>query len=241
MLALRAAEAAGIPVIVATGRMVQSVRRVIAPIGLDEPIVCYQGAVVARPDGTFLLHRPIELELALEAIAAVEEAGFPPNVYVDDELYVAEVTADSARYASFQEIEIHPIGKLETWLTVPPTKLVCIGDPEELSVLEQRLRAHFEGRLWVSKSLPYFLEFAAEGVSKASGLAFLGERLGFTAAQTLAFGDGENDIELLEWAGYAVAVANAHERAITAADWVCPSVADEGVAAVIEALLDSRR
>ena len=221
--------------------MVQSLRRVIAPASLGEPIVCYQGAVVAEADGRFLLHEPIELELAREAIVAVVEAGFPPNVYVDDRLYVDRVTSESGRYANFQQIEIHAVGDLVEWLSEPPTKLVCIGDPDELERLGERLKPLFAGRLWISKSLPYFLEFAAEGVSKASGLAFLAERLGFSPEQTVAFGDGENDLELLEWAGYAVAVGNADERVKAVADWVCPPVSEEGVASVIEALLDSAR
>jgi Cof subfamily protein (haloacid dehalogenase superfamily) len=220
--------------------MVQSLRRVLEPVGLGEPIVCYQGAVVAEADGRVLLHAPIELELAREAIDAVVDAGFPPNVYVDDELYVARVTPESGQYASFQEIEIHPVGDLRAWLAVPPTKLVCIGDPDALDELGARLQGRFAGRLWISKSLPYFLEFATEGVSKATGLAFLAQRLGFTPAQTIAFGDGENDVELLEWAGYGVAVGNAHARVKAVADLICPPVSEEGVASVIEALLDSR-
>ncbi len=241
LAALARAGEAGIPVIVATGRMVQSLRRVIEPAGLAQPIVCYQGAVVADADGRFLLHAPIELELAREAIAAVLEAGYPPNVYVGDELYVESVTPESGRYANFQEIEIHPVGDLHAWLAEPPTKLVCIGDPDALERLEHELRLRFAGRLWVSKSLPYFLEFAAAGVSKASGLAFLAERLGFSAARVLAFGDGENDVEMLEWAGYAVAVENAHKRVKAASDLICPPASEEGVAAVIDALLDSRQ
>jgi len=241
LAALARAREAGIPVIVATGRMVQSLRRVIEPAGLGEPIVCYQGAVVAEADGSVLLHAPIELELAREAIAAVVEAGYPPNVYVGDELYVDTITPESRRYATFQEIDIHPVGDLLGWLSEPPTKLVCIGDPDALERLEHELRLRFEGRLWVSKSLPFFLEFAAEGVSKASGLAFLAERLGFSPARVLAFGDGENDVEMLEWAGYAVAVENAHERVKAVSDWICPSASEQGVASVIEMLLDSRR
>jgi hydroxymethylpyrimidine pyrophosphatase-like HAD family hydrolase len=71
-------------------------------------------------------------------------------------------------------------------------------------------------------------------------MAFLGEQLGFGPERVVAFGDGENDVELLEWAGFGVAVANAHPRVLAAADWVCPSAAEEGVAQVVEALLDSR-
>ena len=103
------------------------------------------------------------------------------------------------------------------------------------------MKARFKGRLYISKSLPYFLELAAPHVTKAAGLEFLAKRLGFTRGQTVAFGDGENDVELVGWAGFGVAVANAHARVIAAADFVCPDVREEGVAQVIEAFLDSSR
>ena len=109
-----------------------------------------------------------------------------------------------------------------------------------LDRLEARLTAHFDGRLYISKSLPHFLEFAAPGVTKAAGLEFLAERLGFARERTVAFGDGENDVELLDWAGYGVAVANAHDRVLAVADWVCPGPEDEGVAQVLEAWLAAR-
>ena len=84
------------------------------------------------------------------------------------------------------------------------------------------MKARFGGRLYISKSLPYFLEFASPEVNKASGLEFLAEHLGFARERTVAFGDGENDVELVEWAGYGVAVANAHDRVLAVADFVCP-------------------
>jgi len=228
-------------VILVTGRMFQSVRRYAQLAGIDDPIVCYQGAVVADPvTGEFLRHVPIAVETAREAIAAVEAEGFPLNVYVDDELYVARETPESDAYASFQHLTVHPVGHLLDWLARPPTKLVVVGDPSQLDALEARLKARFDGRLFISKSLPYFLELASPDATKGTGLAFLADRLGFTAEQTIAFGDGENDVELLQWAGYAVAVANAHEKVLALADFVCPSVEEEGVAQVIEALLHSR-
>jgi hypothetical protein len=112
-----------------------------------------------------------------------------------------------------------------------------IEDPDVLDGLKERMLARFDGRLYISKSLPYFLEFASPDVTKAAGMEFLAEHLGFARERTLAFGDGENDIELVEWAGYGVAVANAHERVRKSADFVCPSVDEEGVAQVLEAFL----
>jgi len=220
--------------------MMQSALRVLEPAGLDEPVICYQGAVVATPAGKWLLHMPIPLDLAREAIAAVEAEGYGLNVYVGDELYVDHVTPEAERYATFQQIRLHTVGPLLDWLAEPPTKLVCIGDPDALDELGVRLRKRFAGRLWVTKSLPFFLEFAAEGVSKGSGLDFLARELGFSRERTVAFGDGENDLELIDWGGFGVAVANADERVKAIADWVCPPVSEEGVAQVIDALLDLR-
>ena len=240
--AIRAAVGAGLEVVVATGRMYRSVRPYLAEAGITTPAICYQGAVVADPvTGEFLRHEPIPLGVAREAIAAVEAAGFGLNCYVEDELFVAAETREARRYADFQHIPLNVVGPLLDWLDEPPTKLVAIDEPESLDELEQRMKAAFDGRLYISKSLPYFLEFASPAVTKGAGLDFVSEHLGFSAERTIAFGDGENDVELLEWAGYAVAVENAHERVLAAADLVCPPAEAEGVAQVIEAILKLRR
>ena len=238
--ALRRTRAAGIHVVVVTGRMFRSIAPYLRDGGLDGPVVCYQGAVVADADGTFLRHVPIPLELAREAVAAVVAEGAHLNAYVGDELYVAEVTPEARAYADFQHIPLHPVGDLRTWLREPPTKLVAVGERDAMDELERRLRQRFAGRLYVSKSLPEFVELASPEVNKAAGLAFVARRLGFARGRTVAFGDGENDVELVEWAGYGVAVANAHDRVLATADLVCPPDEEEGVAQVLEAYLDSR-
>jgi Cof subfamily protein (haloacid dehalogenase superfamily) len=217
--------------------MYQSVRPYLTG---PEPVVCYQGAVVADPaTGKFLRHVPIPLELAREAIAAIQDAGFGMNCYVDDELYVARVTPEAERYASFQHIELHEVGPLLEWLDRPPTKLVVVGEEHVLDELGAEMRARFRGRLFIAKSLPIFLEFAHPDVSKGAGLQFVADHFGLEPAKTIAFGDGQNDIELLDWAGYAVAVENAHPAVKAHADFICPSARDQGVAQVLEAFLAS--
>jgi len=239
--AIAATRATGAHVIVVTGRMFRSVRPYLEQAGLDDPVVCYQGAVVADPvSGAFLRHVPIPRADALDVIDAVVAAGYHVNCYVDDELYVAAITPEARRYAGFQHIELHVVGPLREWLHDDPTKLVAVGDPDELDVLEVEMKERFGDRLFISKSLPFFLEFAHPDVSKGSGLAFVADRLGFTARQTVACGDGENDRELLDWAGFGVAVANAHEDILQRADLVVPSVNEEGVASLLEAYVESR-
>jgi Cof subfamily protein (haloacid dehalogenase superfamily) len=225
---------------VVTGRMFRSVRPYLETAALDDPVVCYQGAVVAEPStGRFLRHDPIPLELAREAIGVVQEAGFSLNCYVDDDLYVAAETDGARAYADFQHIPLNIVGDLLTWLERPPTKLVIVDDPDTLDDFKPQLQRHFGGRLFIAKSLPYFLELASPDVSKGSGMQFVAEQLGFTADRTVAFGDGENDRELLDWAGYAVAVENADESLKRRADWIIPGPQKEGVAQAIEAYLAS--
>ncbi len=238
--AMRRAHDAGIPVIVVTGRMVKSVRQALEPAGVEAPVIAYQGAVVTDESGRWLRHEPIPLELAREIVAALAEEGYAPNVYVDDELYVASDTAEARAYATLNRIDFHVVGDLLSWLSAPPTKLVCVGDPPALDALEPRMKSRFGDRAFIAKSLPHFLEFAQAGVTKGAGMDFLAQHLGFTKGETIAFGDGENDIELVEWPDYGIAVANAHERVKAVARWVCPAAADEGVAQVLEALLDSK-
>jgi Cof subfamily protein (haloacid dehalogenase superfamily) len=220
--------------------MFQSVRRYLEAAALDDPVVCYQGALIADPvTGTWLRHIPIPLEPAHEALDAVIEAGFHINAYTHDELYVAEPTPEAHAYADLNRVQMHVVGDLRNWLREPPTKLVAVGDPDALDELEQALGASFAGKLFVSKSLPHFLEFAHPDVNKGAGLTFVAQRLGFDASDTVACGDGENDRELLDWAGFGVAVANAHEDVLARADLVVPSVDEEGVAVLLEAYLDS--
>ena len=226
--------------IVVTGRMFQSVRRYLEAAALDDPVVCYQGALVADPvTGAWLRHIPIPLPAAHEALDAVIEAGFHINAYVDDELYVAAPTPEAHAYADLNQVRMHVVGDLREWLHEPPTKLVAVGDPDALDELETVLKPRFAGTLFVSKSLPHFLEFAHPDVNKGAGLTFIAERLGFTGSETVACGDGENDRELLDWAGFGVAVANAHRDILARADLVVPDVDDEGVAQLLESYLDS--
>ena len=109
--AIARAREAGVHVIVVTGRMFRSVRPYLEEAGLDEPVVCYQGAVVADPrTGEFLRHVPIPRAVALEAIDAIIEAGFHVNCYVGDSLYVAKVTPEALSYSTFQGLDLHEVG-----------------------------------------------------------------------------------------------------------------------------------
>jgi Cof subfamily protein (haloacid dehalogenase superfamily) len=232
---------AGIAAIVATGRMFASARPYALQLGVTAPVICYQGALVADPRTCeWLLHRPMDVALAHEVIEAVDAAGFHMNVYVDDELYVEELNEEAITYATHARLEAHAVGDLLAWLDKPTTKIVVVGDPQGLDRLQDDLRARFDGRAFIAKSLPIFLELALPGVSKGSALEFVCDRLGIDPGTVVAFGDGANDVELLETAGLGVAVADADAALRPIAGWTVPSVDDDGVAGFLNALVDSR-
>jgi hydroxymethylpyrimidine pyrophosphatase-like HAD family hydrolase len=168
LAAIARSRAAGIPVIVATGRMFRSVRPYLDEASIVDPVVCYQGAaVVDPPSGEFLLHQPIDLEVAREAVALLVEAGYPPNCYVRDQLYVGAKTEFSRTYAEFQQLPVTEVGDLVAWLDTSPTKLVVVAEPEDLPALRAQLVERFGPRLFLTTSLPFLLELGNPVVSKA--------------------------------------------------------------------------
>ena len=235
--AIGAAREAGIHVLLVTGRMFRSVRRYALAAGITDPVVCYQGAVVADPvTGEFLRHVPMPEPEAREVIAAVEALGYTILVYVDDELYVAHETPESDAYAGFQHLVVASGRR--------PARLAAEGADEarrrRRPARARRPRDRDEGALrrrgCTSRSpSPTSSSSRARRCTRAPGSTSPPPALGFSREESVAFGDGENDVELLEWAGYGVAVANAHPRVLAIADFVCPSVDEEGVAQVIEA------
>ncbi|HUH16145.1 MAG TPA: HAD hydrolase family protein, partial [Gaiellaceae bacterium] len=174
MEAIRGLRVRGIPFVVVTGRMFRSVRPYLEQAGIADPVVCYQGALVADPaSGEYLRHVPIPLDLAREALAAFAAEGVHVNCYVGDQLYVEEVNDEARRYAGFQHIPVTPVGSLADWLEEPPTKLVAVAEERRIRELAERFRGLFHERLFVATSLPIFLELASPEISKGSGMAFV--------------------------------------------------------------------
>lgn len=230
----------GIIPIIATGRMFASARPYALQLGITAPVICYQGALVADPvSGEWILHQPIDVALALEVLTAIKATGYHMNVYLDDQLYVEELNEEAATYAAHARLEAHVVGNVLDWLTQPTTKIVVVGDSDGLDRLQTELRAQFDHRLFIAKSLPYFLEIASPGVSKGAALEFVCERIGVPTSAVVGFGDGANDVELLQTAGLGVAVADAEPELVEHADWRVPSVDEDGVALFIQALVHS--
>ncbi len=232
----------GVEPIVATGRMLRSSLPYARQLGVTAPVICYQGALIADPaDASWMLHRPVPVALAHEVLRELEKTDEHVNLYVDDELYVSKVDEEALAYARHGRLQPQAVGDLVAWLDEPTTKIVIVGESERMDRLETSLRATFDGRLFIAKSLPTFLEVAEPGVSKGSGLHWVCEHLGIDPADVVAFGDGQNDLELLEEAGAGGAVEDADPKLLAIADFTVPSVVHDGVADFLHALAAARR
>jgi hypothetical protein len=234
-------QASGVQCVIATGRMLTSARRYAAQFGITAPLVCYQGAMIGDPQtGDVLRHEPIPRDTARELVGAIRDAGHDPLAFVDEGVYVSVESEIARQYSISAGVPYEVVGDLASWIPAPVTKLVTAGEPAQMDALREALLPEFGARAFIAKSLPYYLEAAAPGVSKASGAAYVCTMLGFEAERCVAIGDGENDIELLHWAGYAIGVAGGHGPLLEQADWVCPPVSEDGVPRTLEAIAEAR-
>ena len=216
---------AGIPFLICTGRMFCSARRVAAKLGLTEgPVICYQGALVADlATGEYLLHRPMNGEVAAEVVRHLRELGRHLNAYIDDKLLVEELDDWARFYAEHTEVGIEVVPDLEAAVAArPPTKLVAISDPADVERILPELQERWRGRLYVTQSQAEYIEMADASVTKSGALRWLCAREGWRRHRSVACGDGHNDIDMLRWAGLGVAMAEAASDVRAAAGLVVP-------------------
>lgn len=215
---------AGVPFVISTGRMFKSARHMVARLGLTAgPIVCYQGALVADlASGEWQRHLPIAADMAAEVVVAMRELRRHVNVYIDDELYVEQDDKWARQYAEYAEVGLNVVPDLLAVVSRPPTKIVISSDPDDVARLLPGLQERWHARLYVTRSLPHFIEVSDPKATKSSALAYLCERLGLARAHTVACGDGWNDIDMMRWAGLGVAVAEAADDVRAEADLVVP-------------------
>ena len=238
--AVARAARAGAAVTLATGRMFTSARRASRQLGIETPIATSQGAHVADPvSGRVLRHLPLTEEMALEALEALGSCPMEVMAYHGDQVYVREMTPWSEGYAQRNGTDVRAVGDLEAVAGRGLTRFVVVGDEEEVRLLESDLLPRIGDGLYVTRSLPHFCEILHPDAGKDRALEWLCRRLGVTRSETAAFGNGYNDVRMLRWAGLGIAVADAVPEALRVADRIAPPTDEDGVAQVLEQLLDA--
>ena len=239
---LQAAIEAGALVTFASGRMVESATGWAHQLGVNAPLILYNGGLVYDLETKKTISR---IELSEDTARAVlkfgEEMGVYMQAYPGENYYCVETNRFTENYANrvrVQACEIPKGQKLSEWINCGQMKLLVIGDAEDMPPVLDAFRKKFpDCGVEFFMSRPMYLEAVAKEVNKGSALRALAESLDIAPDEILAFGDGENDITMLEYAGHSYAVANAREDVIEKAKFTAPSNAEDGVAQVIEKYL----
>ena len=162
-----------------TGRPFPGALPWVKRLGLDTPIVCYQGAQVRAQDGETLLDHGIEHDLAMEVIRLARQRGLHVQAYADDQLLVERDRPEAHEYANHAGMAIHVVEDLDKTMGPTTPKLVIVAARETLEALLPEVRRQWEGRLNAATSMPRYLEFTSIESDKAKALAFSASRWGF--------------------------------------------------------------
>jgi Cof subfamily protein (haloacid dehalogenase superfamily) len=237
--ALQRVRAAGVELVLVTGRPARRVGEISEALALDGKVICANGAVLYDlATRTIVKQTQLTASVALALIkqlrAALPDICFAveTGVAIGREPAYARHRPPSAANAA---IEVADALELAARGAV---KLIAMHPTLPLDQFLVEARAIVAERASVTHAGSPFLEIAAAGVTKAWALAAHCESLGITAAEVLAFGDMPNDLPMLEWSGRAVAVANAHPSVLAATRDRADSNDEDGVARYIEQLFE---
>jgi len=236
--AIRAVRDAGHQVVIATGRSVPGATEIAARLGIDTGwMVLSNGTLTVRldpslPDGlqvqeavTFDPGPAVRLlrELLPGAVYAVERPGGGYLVAGD---WPAGELSGQLQLVGHEELLAEPCLRVVV-------RDLTRGLAEFEAIIE---RSGLHGVTW-NVGWTSWLDITPDGISKATGLESLRRQLGVEAADTVAVGDFDNDVEMLRWAARGVAMGQAMPHVVAAADEVCAPVTEDGLADVLESLL----
>lgn len=223
----------GIKVALVTGRMNAAAKLIAQDLGLDTPVVSYQGGLVTHND-EILYERYLTKDQTERILSWAKKENIHINLYNNDILYSEKDCYEVQRYCnnlhthfeikSFGEIKKNKINKLLA---------INYSEPEKIDKYEKELPLIFPD-LYIVKSTPHFLEFSNKEASKSCAVRFLQKHWGLKQEEILTIGDQNNDIELLKAGGIKVAMGNATEELKKQADYITDTVHNDGFVKAME-------
>lgn len=239
--ALRRAMDSGIKLVCATGRMYPSALPILRLIGVTSPSVILNGAQIRNPvTHEVVYEHTLGKRLTREMLDFYHDNGWYIQIYHDDKLLVADDGDERCKYyESISRVKAVPLGGDFWKFDGASAKMLGISfDPDIYKIMFNKTNAAFSGKIYSAASQGRFIEFVHPEVNKARSLAKAAELSGIGRRDVLAFGDGDNDREMLAWAGVGAAMGNAGDGVREQADIVVPDNNSDGVAATIEKFLD---
>jgi Cof subfamily protein (haloacid dehalogenase superfamily) len=236
LAAVKAATAAGVHVVIATGRMFRSSLPYAKTLGLTGPIINYQGAVIREISTEEVLYKcELTVEMQQRVLSFTEPRDWHVNAYVDEKVYTERDRPEADLYERISGVPYESVGRLSSWVSQDSTKMVLVDlDQESVPQRIEELTDWMGPVARVTRSLAWFVEVINPQVSKARALALVAERLGVTQADVCAIGDNKNDEEMISWAGFGVAMGDAPPEVKAIARHVTGTVNEAGVADVFE-------
>ena len=217
----------GVKVVLVTGRMNAAAQKIAKELGLNTPIVSYQGGLVVE-NGKKLYERYLTEEQAERVISWAKEEKIHLNLYNDDVLYVEKDCYEIQRYCK----NLHTVNKVKPFSEIKKNKVnkllaIDFSSTSRIDRLEKELPKIFPD-LYIVKSNPYFLEFSNPEGSKKCAVEFLQNYWGLNKEEILTIGDQNNDIALLQAGGLKIAMGNATEELKKEADYITDTVFNDG-------------
>jgi Cof subfamily protein (haloacid dehalogenase superfamily) len=223
----------GIKVVLVTGRMYDATDYIAEELGLETPLVCYQGGLV-KSKKEILYEKNLDAQIAKEIIHWAKKNAVHLNLYMNDKLYVEKEDATVRRYTgerktgfivkSFEDIDLNRINKLLA---------IDFIDENKVSLWKDYLSTKYPD-LHIVKSTPYFCEICHQEATKYHAVNFLREYWQLQTEEILTIGDQNNDIELLKAGGIKVAMGNATEELKAVADYITDTVNNNGFVSAVE-------
>lgn len=233
--AIKNAIASGVVFTISTGRPMQGVLKYQDILGLKDPIITYNGAMLVKPETKEIIY-----ELGLETMDASKVLAFGLSnnitmcIWSNNQLYGNLSTDLIHTYKLMSGVEPIFIDDMEVVLKQGITKVVMIDSVENIKRYQEMLGDVNFDKVTYCTSKPTFLEFFNSDVSKGIAVAKLGELYNASAEEIITIGDANNDLEMLQYAGLGVAMDNAHEDVKAHAQFITTSNNEDGIAHVID-------
>ena len=237
--ALRRAMDAGVYVVLASGRMLESARPFAEQIGVNAPMVLYNGAMVYDLAAQATVSsRFIPYETAKAICEKAEAEDIYVQVYPGEGYFAREHTKYTDLYEASIKVECGITGTpLSQWITGGQVKMLFIGEKEDTAGRIARFSEAFPDVSFMM-SRPNYVEIVPKNVDKRYALEETIRHLGVKPEECVAFGDGQNDVSMLKYVGAGYCVENASQGVKDQCELFAPSNAEDGCARMIERLLD---
>ena len=227
----------GVIITLVTGRGPLFTGRIARQLGLNAPVVCYQGGMAYDFVAGQTLH---EVRLSLDLLPAIVSAAreYDWNLHFEEFGHIYMPRRSNHPPIYYELMRYYEVSRVDDFLREVPAAphkfLVTLNQPQERGRVIAEMQQNLDQWITIIPSHPYLVEGLPPGVNKGRGLAWLAEYFHLSPDEVLAVGDNDNDVPMLEWAGVGVAVGNASPAARLAADWIAPPLQEDGAAATIE-------